>query len=196
MLEIDARVQLGDIIKAAVHERMMALTAESEQARIARLEAASVRESAWEATNQEMLINPPKSLAALIAGFDSVDVYVQVEWDYVMPSGDLPTIVRLTGSPPRDRKNGLGFHRQFEIGITLGPVSDTIREMLIDCNVKAQEATEAERRENKINAMLNDRGLRERMEAELISRVVRQQLPEVGAMIDDMAKSTDRRLTG
>ena len=195
-LNIDATVRLSDIIKAAVHERIVSLEAEHEAAKEADNEASRAKESAWEAVSEHIINRPPESIRALIEAVGVVCDYGDHVIAWNEHARGVPEIITIEARRPRasERPGFVGLQSHFEVSAKLGPVDDELAALFAAFDAAHAAANKADAHRRNIAAMLADRGLRERLEGELISRAVSKQAPEVAALIDDLANDRGPRL--
>jgi len=199
-MNIDATIHLSDIVRAAVHQRIVSLDEEVDNLTAQHREIERVQNAAYEAVAEELTMRPPPSIKAIV---DLADAYdnsgLDVEWDDVTAVDEAPTFVVVTIEPlRRDSYTKVpGVMGRVQVRVRLGPVSPEIEARFIAHTKATLDLRRLESRLADIRRMQQDPKLRERLEGELISRVVADKAPEVGALLTTLATDrVTRALTG
>ena len=203
MIEVNATINLPDIVRAAVHRRIQVLreklaTAEIDNS-IAHRETEGYGEKLSEfLTGTSIDSAVPGSIDALLVGLNEVGVDFYVEWVWHTDDvpGDIPELITVhldaPGNYAGQRKTGL--MKNTEIVVKLGEVSDAAAAMFGEHLALTRKAEALAAVVARLRQDLARPDMAREMEGEMLASMIEAQAPEISARIEELAMG--RRLIG
>jgi len=184
-IALSATVDLSAVIKAAVHQRIEAmraqLVAKSEEAS----KAHAATERAYDAVLAAIHANPPAALVPYLA-LQDMGFRFCIEWTTISDAGveiDVPH-----GDDPKKRSG------RIRAAVNLADAHESVLAAMREHDRLAWDYKAIDAAYSMMRAKLEDRGLREALENEAMAAIVRQQSPQIQALIDGFANGGTKLL--
>ena len=184
-IALSATVDLSAVIKAAVHQRIEAMKVELSVKAAEESDAHYATERAYEAVLDAIHANPPAALIPYLS-LENVGFRFAIEWTTTTDA-----TVEIDASPYDDPKKRSGC---IKAAVNLKGAHETIFAAMCEHDRLATIHKAASVARDKLRYKLEDRGLREALENEAMAAIVRQQSPQIQALIDGFANGGTKLL--